>query len=108
MALRNTDLAYGSIAKTFHWAIAIIIIGLLTVGLIMADMPVSPDKFKLYGLHKSFGITVLLLALFRLGWKAANHSPLLPDTLNRLEKFLAHAGHGILYVLMFAMPLSGW
>jgi len=108
MPLRNTKQAYGSVAKMFHWFMAFIIIGLLAVGLIMTDMPVSPDKFKIYGLHKSFGITVLTLAVLRISWKIMNDQPVLPDMLKAWEKFLAHVGHGLLYVLMFSMPLSGW
>lgn len=108
MAFRNSKRGYGSIAKTLHWLIALLIISLLAVGFIMADMAVSPDKFRVYGLHKSFGITVLAVAAVRLMWKAANDSPLLPDAMNKLEQLAAKAGHALLYVLMFAMPLSGW
>jgi cytochrome b561 len=74
----------------------------------MTDMENTPDKFKVYGLHKSFGISVLTLVIIRLMWKAVNTAPLLPDTLRRFEKLLAHIGHAILYALLFAMPLSGW
>src|SRR4051812_37121726 len=108
MALRNTTQSYGSIAKSLHWLIALLIIGMLIVGLWMIGLPLSPAKFKIYGLHKSFGITILSLAALRLLWKWINESPLLPDAMNKLEKFLAKAGHAGLYVLIFAMPLTGW
>jgi len=108
MSLRNTEQSFGSVAKFFHWSIALFIIGLLIAGLTMVNMPTTPSKFKIYGLHKSFGIMVLILAVLRLGWKANNIAPLLPQTLNFIEKTLAHVGHGFLYFLMFAMPLSGW
>jgi len=108
MPVKNTRLAYGSVAKSFHWVVALLILTLLAVGFIMSDMENTPDKFKLYGLHKSVGISVLTLALVRLMWKAVNVAPLLPATLHRMEKLLAHAGHALLYVLMIAMPLSGW
>jgi len=108
MPLYNTNTTYGSAAKTFHWLLALLIIGMLTLGLYMEGVPLGPDKFKLYGLHKSTGITVLLLVALRLGWKFANVSPLLPDAMAAWEKFAAKAGHWTLYALMFAMPLSGW
>src|SRR4051812_29665122 len=63
MSLYNTPSTFGSVAKTFHWVIFLLIAGMLAAGFIMTDMEVSPDKFKLYGLHKSFGIMVLTLAV---------------------------------------------
>ncbi|MDE3059731.1 MAG: cytochrome b [Pseudomonadota bacterium] len=108
MPWRNTRETYGSVAKTLHWLIFLMIAGMLTVGFIMTDMPNSPDKFKLYGLHKSFGISVLALVTLRLLWKAANIQPVLPDGMRVWEKWAAHAGHALLYVLIIAMPFSGW
>jgi cytochrome b561 len=108
MPIKNTPLAYGSVAKAFHWLMALLILGMLAMGLYMDGMPTGPDQYKLIGLHKSFGTLVLMVVIFRLGWKAMNTVPLLPTTLNIWEKRLAHAGHAVLYLLMFAMPLSGW
>ena len=108
MALRNTSQTYGTVAKTFHWLIFLLIAGMVAVGFIMEGMAKGPDAFKLIGLHKSTGMVVLFLVSLRLMWKAANVAPLLPVSLHVFEKFLAHAGHFALYVLMFAMPLSGW
>ncbi len=108
MCFRNTLQAYGGIAKFFHWAIAVLIIGMIAVGLIMSDMENSPDKFKLIGLHKEFGIVILILACMRLGWKIIDISPLFPDSIHRISKFGAKAVHFLLYVFMFAMPVTGW
>src|SRR5688572_26402808 len=100
MQYRNTTLTYGSVAKTLHRLIFLMITGMVITGFIMTGMPVSPDKFKLYGLHKSFGIAILVLVGVRLIWKFINESPLLPDTLNIWEKRLAKAGHALLYALI--------
>src|ERR1700761_6545888 len=108
MSLENTKDKYGSVAKTFHWLMALIIVGLLIAGLTMKGMPNTPQKFRIFGLHKSFGITILILVSLRLAWKAKNTAPRLPDTLHAIEKALAHLGHALLYFLMLAMPLSGW
>ena len=108
MSLKNTLHSYGAIAKAFHWVVAILILCLLAMGLTMTGMENNPDKFRLYGLHKSFGITVLALASLRLGWKAVNVSPLLPATMDKLSVVVAKAVHGALYVMMFAMPITGW
>lgn len=108
MPLKNTASSYGSVSKLLHWGMAIIIIGLLIVGMIMVDMPTSPDRFKIYGFHKAFGILVLVLVGLRLAWKYYNVFPVLPESMTAWEKYLARAGHATLYFLMFAMPLSGW
>lgn len=106
--LRNTPDRYGSVHKALHWAIALLIVGMLMMGFLMTELPNNSDKLKLYGLHKSIGICILLLAAIRLAWKLANVRPLLPARMSRLEKTAAHAGHFALYLMMFAMPLSGW
>jgi cytochrome b561 len=106
--LKNTTETYGSVAKLFHWTIFLLIATLLVVGFRMTDIQSMPDKFFVYGIHKSLGITVLLLVLIRLGWKMANVQPILPASLSSFEKFAAHAGHVLLYMLIIAMPLSGW
>lgn len=106
--LKNTSNSYGSVAKFFHWMIFLLIGVLLIMGEIMGDLPTGPDKFKVYGLHKSIGICVLMLAAVRLLWRWVNPSPVLPAHMRNIEKLMAHIGHYALYALMFAMPLSGW
>lgn len=108
MALKNNTLKYGSVAKTFHWLIAVMIIGMIAVGFIMSGMEPSLDKLKLVGLHKSFGITVLALAVLRFAWKLHNTQPLLPYAMKPVERLAAKGGHALLYFFMAAMPLSGW
>lgn len=108
MCFKNTLQTYGVIAKTFHWVMAVLIIILLVVGLIMAEMENSPDKFKLIGIHKEIGIVVLCLAVLRLGWKILDVSPLLPASIGKIAQLGAKALHLALYALMFAMPITGW
>ena len=108
MQIKNTFERYGVVAKGFHWLMALLIVVVLAIGLYMADMDNSPDKFRLYGLHKSTGIMVLFLAVFRLGWKLANVAPILPVHMRKIEVFLARCGHAALYMFMFVMPLTGW
>lgn len=108
MAIRNTSESFGSIAKFFHWLIFLMILCMLILGFIMSDMPNGPDKLKLYGIHKATGITILGLVLLRLVWKYMNISPELPDGMDAWQRLAAKASHVVLYVLMLAMPLSGW
>lgn len=113
MAAKNTDTSYGNIARAFHWGMFILLLGMVVVGIYMHDLPAdTPEqmlhKFGLYDLHKSFGILILLLVTFRLGWRMINPVPKMPDTMSRIEKSSAHAMHMLLYAVMFAQPLFGW
>lgn len=100
---------YTVVAIAFHWVIALGILGLVVMGLAMTQFDLAPlRRFELYQWHKSLGITVLLLSLLRLGWRATHRPPPLPAAMPPLERRAAHAAHGLLYGLLVAMPLSGW
>jgi cytochrome b561 len=108
MPLRNSPQRWGWVAQFLHWSIAVLIIGLAIVGLTMDDLPNSPDKVKVYALHKSTGITVLVLVVLRLTWRFIDKRPPYPATMPRWQRILSEVSHGLLYVVMFAQPLSGW
>lgn len=98
---------YTRIAMILHWLIAFLII--LNVALIWSVDWIPEDRIRLViDSHKSFGITVLGLALLRILWRIANPPPPLPDTYPPAEKAAAHGAHALLYVLMIGLPLSGW
>jgi len=101
-------MSYTKTAKVLHWLMAILLFGLLALGFYMQDLPLSPEKLKLYSWHKWAGVTAFLLVAFRLLWRLAHRPPALPASMPRLMQFAAHAGHLLLYVLMIAIPLSGW
>ena len=106
--LKNSGERYGWIAMGFHWVIGPAIIFMLGLGLYMDGLPLAPKKFELIGLHKSIGVTILTLALFRLLWRLRSIIPALPAHVPQWQKLTAHATHWLLYAAMFAMPLSGW
>ncbi len=99
---------YTVTAKVLHWGIALLIFGQLALGVYMTDLELSPTKLQLYAWHKWAGVTLLLLVVVRVVWRIAHHPPALPGHMARLERFVAHGSHYLLYVLMFAIPLSGW
>jgi cytochrome b561 len=101
-------LQYTRTAKALHWLIALLIIGMLCMGLYMNSLGFTPLKFQLYQLHKSIGITILLLVAFRLLWRFTNPAPMLPTHMPLWQKAAAHTTHTFLYILMFAMPISGY
>lgn len=108
MAIRNTTRRWGAPAQLLHWLIALFIVAQFTLAWLFDDLPAGAKKLTLLARHKSIGITILLLALVRLGWRWANPTPLLPDTLKPYERSLARFTHRLLYVLLLAVPVSGW
>lgn len=98
---------YSKVAIAFHWAIALMIIGLILFGILMTN-PDTPNRFMLYQLHKSFGIMVLILSVFRLIWRLGHKAPDLPDGMKRWEAAAAKFTHIAFYVIMIGMPLLGW
>ena len=108
MEFSNTEEEYGLIAKTFHWVIAVLIIGLLPVGLGMGTLPNDPFKFQIYAMHKSFGLLVFFLGLTRIIWRFVSPPPEHLESHAKWEVTLASAAHFWLYVCIIGMPLSGW
>lgn len=99
---------YGLPAVLFHWVIALLILAGLPLGLYMVDLPLSPSKLKYYSWHKWIGVTVFALALARLAWRAGHRPPAPLPGQPRWQLVAAHATHVVLYVLMIAIPLTGW
>lgn len=100
---------YTSVAIALHWVIALAIIAMMAGGWYMTDLPDGhPDQYALYQMHKSIGITILILTLARIGWRVLNPPPAEPDSLKSWEKQSSHAAHVCFYGLMLALPLTGW
>ena len=98
---------YTTTAIAFHWVLALAILGSLGVGIYMTDLPMSPQRLKLYNWHKWAGITILLLSALRLLWRLSHRPPADPP-MPAWQRKAAHAAHLALYVLFFAVPLAGW
>jgi cytochrome b561 len=100
---------YTTTAIVLHWLIAILIIGAFTLGLVMTDIPgISPAKLRYFSWHKWAGVTVLLLACLRLLWRLKNRPPAFPDAMPAWQRRAAHGLHHLLYLFIFAVPLSGY
>ena len=108
--LDNTRERYGSIAVAFHWLVAVLVVGLLALGLYMVELPdVGYDKKKitLVLYHKEYGVLVLLLVAARMAWRLRGPMPHLepgPDW----QKITARFVHLWLYALLIALPVTGW
>jgi cytochrome b561 len=96
-------------AIALHWLMALMIVGAFGMGLVMTDIPgITPAKLKYYSWHKWAGVTILLLALVRLGWRLGHAPPPYPDTMPLWQQRAADLLHRLLYVLIIAVPLSGY
>jgi cytochrome b561 len=108
MSLRNTTSRWGWLSQFLHWLIVVLIIVQVTLATLAGDLPPGVKKLALLARHKSVGITILALAVLRLLWRWLNPTPALPATLRPWEQSLARITHVLLYVILFAMPISGW
>ena len=107
---------YGNVARSFHWLVAaLIVVQFLLAPLpenlppdIHLDPPFGMDKLGLLARHESFGMTVLMLMVARALWRWRNAPPDLPETMKPAARFLARTTHIAFYVILIAMPLSGW
>jgi cytochrome b561 len=98
---------YDAMAITAHWVLAALIVLNLTLGLYMHDLPLSPQRLKLFNWHKWAGITILVLSALRLAWRLAHRPP--PDLpMPAWQRVVAHGVHWALYGLFFVVPLAGW
>ena len=92
---------------TLHWLIAALIIATVPLGWYVASLRLSPLKLQLVSYHKWIGVTIFLLALVRIGWRTANRPPA-PLPAPMWQQRTAAVVHWSLYLLLFALPLSGW
>lgn len=98
---------YNAVAMLLHWLIA---------GLLIWNIGLSWYFDKLEGmakiapiqLHKSIGLTILVLSLARLAWRFISPPPSLPAYVRGWERNVAHLTYGVFYVVMIGMPLTGW
>ena len=108
MQLRNDGEHWGAVSIGLHWLVVVLVLGLGLVGLLLDELPRSPKYFWVYTLHKSVGLTVLGLVLLRMLWRLVAGAPAPVPGTPRWQRAIASVTHGLLYVLLLAMPLSGW
>ncbi len=99
---------YSPVAKTFHWAVAVLVMGIIPAGIIMTNLSSGPFQNNLYDLHRSFGTLILGLMAARIGYRLMHGSPAPEASLKRWEVIVSEAVHGLLYVLVVGTALMGW
>ncbi len=108
MTLKNTAERWGAVSQLFHWIIVVLILLIAYLGLTMTGLPNGPRKINIYALHKSIGLTILALVTLRLLWRLYAGAPTPVVGTPSWQHRIASLTHFGLYVLLFAMPLSGW
>lgn len=106
--LKNSTQSYGILTKIFHWLMALLIIPQIVVGYVMIFVTnTNPQKWVMYGLHKSFGFMLLILIILRLVWRSFEQEPMPPLDIPRWQTSVAKWNIYLLIALMVIMPLSG-
>jgi cytochrome b561 len=108
MQWSNTSNAYGAVAKFLHWSIVILIIAQYFLAEAAEELPDGLEKLAIVTNHKSFGMLVLALAMLRISWKVLNRGQPAPVPMPKAQRIAAAAGHGLLYLLILAQPITGW
>ena len=99
---------YTRTAIVLHWLLALLIVGGFCAGLYMTGLKFSPQKLSLYSYHKWTGVSIFTLALLRLLWRVTHRPPPLPAGMPAWQQSAAAALHGLFYLLILVIPLTGW
>jgi len=114
--MSSTTARYNRIQIILHWLIAAILIGMIGLGLFMVELPKESElpageesvRAFYFLLHKSMGITVAMLIVLRIVWRLTHKAPPLPTEIPKWQQKAASTVHGLLYLLMLAVPFSGF
>ena len=111
----NADMAqtgrsrYTTVAIALHWVIAVCLLGQYALGWYLDGVPKGvPERSYFVNIHKSTGLLIGLLILVRILWRLSHKPPALPGYMPAWQQRAASCLHGLLYLLMLALPLSGY
>lgn len=108
MTKTSAPSTYTGIARSLHWLVGLGMLATFGVGIYMSDLPFSPAKLQIYSWHKWAGVTLFLLSVLRLAWRLTHQPPGAVAGMPAWQHAAAEWMHRLLYVLMLAIPLSGW
>jgi len=106
--MKTSPQRYTGVAIALHWLIATAILCTFLLGQYMTGLQLSPAKLKLYSYHKWIGVTIFLLVLVRLAWRASHRPPPPPASMPGWQHKAAGIAHFFLYALTLSIPVSGW
>jgi cytochrome b561 len=99
---------YGTVARLFHWVIALLVILQIPAGIAMTSEPLASLADPLFIYHKSMGAVLLLLVVARIVWRLMHRPPPFPDYMSAPEQRMANGGHVAMYALLLVMAVSGY
>ncbi|MEJ2455221.1 MAG: cytochrome b [Candidatus Thiodiazotropha sp.] len=109
MRLRNDTRSYGLVAVTLHWLVAMVVVGQFGLGLWMRTLGYYDPWYNLGPWwHKGIGVMLFVVLAARLIWRWSNPKPEHLPTHRPYERQGAAIAHGLLYLLLFAVMLSGY
>lgn len=107
--MKSSRTGYTSGQRSLHWLMAILILPMIMAGFLMVQQGLPRAlQNNLFILHKNIGVVVLILAVLRIALRLRSPAVPLADSLPEWQRRIAHASHGLLYVLILVMPLSGY
>lgn len=108
MMLRNTEDSFGLISRLLHWTVALGVVFMLALGNRLTELKPDLSTLYLYGLHKTVGIVILALAVLRLLWHRFSPPPRPTGPASAWGTWAARTAHALFYILLIAIPMSGW
>jgi len=100
---------YTPLAQALHWITALLMFSTVPLAWVMVNLPSTAHiADRLFTLHESIGLTILIIVAIRLIWRSRHPAPPLPSNFARWDRLLAQASHWLLYVILLGMPLSGY
>lgn len=114
--MKNSSTRYDRVQIILHWLVALVLFFMIGLGLYMVELPKQSElpageesvRAFYFLMHKSMGLTVAMLIIFRVAWRLTHKAPPLPDSISKWQQRAAGLVHGAIYLLMLAMPLSGY
>lgn len=109
MRVRNSSSQFGMVSIVVHWLVAVVVFGLFGLGFWMVDLSYYDEWYRTGpDIHRSIGILLLLVMVFRLVWRLLNPVPRPLDSHGRFEVLAAKGAHLLLYLLIFVAMVSGY
>ena len=106
----DTAPGYGTVARLFHWVIALLVVVQILAGIAMTSEPLATvaEALYIYIYHKGMGSVLLVLVVARIVWRLTHRPPPFPDYMSAREQRMASAGHVAIYALLLLMTVSGY
>jgi len=109
MQWRNSSTNYGLVSITMHWLVAVAVVGLFALGYWMVGLTYYSSWYRTApDIHKSIGLLLLALMILRVTWRFLSSGPASLASHGRLTRLATKAGHGVLYLGLFAVMISGY